>query len=61
MSQISIPFEFTYENQIFRDAIVLSEEEANKLSSSDIDALKLARYNNWVIAITPVNSDIIDG
>jgi len=57
---IKIEFEKQHTNgSTFRDAIVLTEQEIQKLTSDDIEALKLARFNNWIEQINV--TDTING
>ena len=52
---IKIEFEKQYtDGNIFRDAIVLTEEEYAMLTPTDIEDIKLSRFNSWVDTITTV-------
>jgi hypothetical protein len=51
--QVQIIFERSYERQIFRDALWMTQAEYDATTPEEILALQQKRYDNWVIAITP--------
>jgi hypothetical protein len=50
---ITIEFEFIYEGQMFRDAVVLPDN--HDLNGADIDAIKLKRFEDWKQSIKPTD------
>lgn len=52
---IIIPFEMGEAPMIFRDAIVLPDDST--LTDAEIEAIKQARYDAWLLAIQPVDEE----
>jgi len=50
---VKIKFEFIYEGQMFRDAVVLPDNHG--LSDADIDGIKLKRFEDWKESIKPTD------
>jgi hypothetical protein len=47
---MKIDFEFQTEHGIFRDALHLPEDHG--LTEAEIDAMKVARRDNWIAVVT---------
>jgi hypothetical protein len=52
---IKIEFEFVYEDQMFRDAIVLPDDHG--LSDEEIEAIKQKRFDDWKESIKPESEE----
>jgi hypothetical protein len=52
----TILFEMGEAPMIFRDAIVLPDDST--LTDSEIEAIKQARYDAWLLAIQPVDEEV---
>lgn len=50
---IKIEFERTHNGFDFKDAIVLTQEEFDRLTEQQIEDIKEERFQNWINAITP--------
>ena len=49
--QVQIIFERTQDNQTYRDAIWMTQEEYDTTASTDIDAIKQQRFDNWLAIV----------
>jgi hypothetical protein len=49
--RIADEFEIGEEPHVLKDALVMSPAEYEKLSPEDIQAMKQARYDNWIAII----------
>jgi hypothetical protein len=49
---IKIEFERSFGGMVFRDALFLTDEELAAMSSEEIEAMKDARFNSWLAALT---------
>ena len=49
--KVQIIFEKTQDNQTYRDAIWMTQEEYDATSSTDIDAIKQQRFDNWLAIV----------
>jgi hypothetical protein len=56
---ITIDFERGEEPWLFRDAIVLTEEEYAKLTPADIEAMEDKRYADWLAIVNPPDEIIL--
>jgi hypothetical protein len=52
---MKIDFEFEKDGVVFRDAIHLPDDHG--LSDAEIEAIKQARYANWLEAIKPAEEE----
>jgi hypothetical protein len=49
--KVQIIFEKTQDNQTYRDAIWMTQEEYDASTSTTIDAMKQERFDNWLSII----------
>lgn len=49
---IKIEFERSFGGMVFRDALLLTDEELAALTPEQIEAMKDARFNSWLAAMT---------
>ena len=49
---IKIEFERSFGGMVFRDALLLTDEELAALSPEQIEAMKDARFQNWVASLS---------
>jgi hypothetical protein len=49
---ITLNFERTHAGVVFRDAIMLTDAEYAALTPEQIEAMKDARFNSWLAAMT---------
>jgi len=55
--QVQIIFERTQDTQTYRDAIWMTQEQYNATSSTDIDAIKQQRFDNWLSIVNPTSTE----
>ena len=53
----TIDFEITNGEYIFRDAIVITDDQYASMTESDIEAEKLRRWNEWLAIVNPPSED----
>lgn len=51
---MTIDFEFLSKYGVFRDALILSDDHG--LSEDELTAMKQARFDNWVVAVTTASN-----
>jgi hypothetical protein len=56
---VKIEFEITEEYGVFRDCIVLPDD--HNMSDVEIEAIKQKRYDDWMLAISAVNEEPVEG
>lgn len=49
---IKIEFERSFGGMVFRDALLLTDDELAALTPEQIEAMKDARFNSWLAAMT---------
>lgn len=49
--KVQIIFEKSQDNQTYRDAIWMTQEEYDATSSTDIDTIKQTRFDNWLAVV----------
>lgn len=54
--RIQVRFSMMYKDIPYQDALVLSQSDYAALSPFELDAMKLDRFNNWVINYEAANS-----
>jgi hypothetical protein len=54
--QVQIIFERTQDNQTYRDAIWMTQEEYDMTEQATIDTIKQERFDNWlaIVNATPI-------
>ena len=58
--KVQIIFEFSENNQTFRDAIWMTQEEYDSTAPETIEATKQERYNNWLAIVNAMPTESTD-